>query len=245
MRILNVEDAFNATQPSSPKYTMTRRTEIVDTEKKKMQTELGPDTAKAVDMVKTDPPKWSMQARGKPEPIRGDWVPGPGEYVMEGTMKRRHPTLPVSGRGWHWGSEPRRSMSTGAIDTPGPDHYKSKEDVKMTKVPSWSLRRRSALTSPAPVKGELWGAGVTTASAMEPRQLYDVTEKVRRGGKAMSRSWTFTARPESTLTTGPVRAPGPGAHDPKHGAAARIKREPSWGFGSAQRFGKELEPRPY
>eukprot|EP00929_Paragymnodinium_shiwhaense_P032233 TRINITY_DN17904_c0_g2_i1.p1 TRINITY_DN17904_c0_g2~~TRINITY_DN17904_c0_g2_i1.p1 ORF type:complete len:348 (-),score=96.50 TRINITY_DN17904_c0_g2_i1:283-1326(-) len=92
-------------------WTMQSRDAIKE-DKHKLVTEYGPDIAsKQLDVVRKGLPTWTMKGRWAADKPQGAWVPAPGHYVNPTTMNRTHPTLKMSGRGFHVGSEERKNLN--------------------------------------------------------------------------------------------------------------------------------------
>lgn len=245
-RMLRDEDAWRATIKAAPAFSIgIGREEAGDKTRGRMKTEFGPDISRPVANTSgTIPPQWTMQSRRRGSVPAGAWVPGPGKYESPSTMHRSHPVLTCSGRGWSWGSAERLSgEDPPPASAPDPGSYQPRFASSLKGSVSWSMGGRYS-EPPTPHKGELWGAGLDAAERAEERKLYDSRGTSRRGGTLLSSSWTFTSRPESTLVSQGGKVPGPGTHQPDMHAMNRIRRSPSWGFGSASRFPKDPDPRP-
>eukprot|EP00418_Pyrodinium_bahamense_P088748 CAMPEP_0179030056 /NCGR_PEP_ID=MMETSP0796-20121207/10373_1 /TAXON_ID=73915 /ORGANISM="Pyrodinium bahamense, Strain pbaha01" /LENGTH=210 /DNA_ID=CAMNT_0020726235 /DNA_START=24 /DNA_END=653 /DNA_ORIENTATION=+ len=199
-----------------------------------IDTELGPDLSDHLDSIKAESPKWTLKGRPKREQVQGSWVPAPGYYRNPSTLSKSHPTLPCSGRGWHWGSEDRSKtsgLSPNACLGQDPLMYQPHTcNSVLEKFPSWSLKQRSGDT-PVPYKGDLW----CSANKIDKSFLYNTSEMKAKGGRSTTPKWTIKGRSKvDDMVPKCVReAPGPGAHDV---TLAALKRQPSWGFGSAARF---------
>lgn len=244
-RILKDEDAWRSTIRSAPAFSM-RSKDLASGNRGIVKTEFtsGPDISRvAVAHSQTSPPQWTMQSRGG-KPVKGLPFPGPGEYELPiSTMEKSHPVLPCKSRGYKWGNSERGEAHKSSED-PGPVTYDPTLSCTLRSCPSWTMSGKTSGTVPTPHKDELWGAGPDAANHLEERKLYDIRGGIRKGGALVSPTWTFTGRPESTLVV-KSGAPGPGTHQVMTKSMTRMKRSPSWGFGTCSRFGKEPEKRPY
>lgn len=249
-RILQDTLAFNKTVQKSPEWSMTSRDSCVDETRARIKTEYGPDVTKQLDWSKARSPTWTLKSRWKDQPAKGSWVPGPGHYPGNSTLGKTHPTLPVSGRGWSWGSEERKTLGTGDQGVPPPGSYdpqltQTKERVRHTTVRGRNELHKEVQPVPNTKPGGVWGQGAGLAETQAPRTVRDVTGMTVKGGTTWSPSWTFNGRPQSMLVPGGMPVPGPGKVSPELSSYGRIKRSPSYGFGSSSRWPKEQDPRPY
>eukprot|EP00931_Biecheleriopsis_adriatica_P080552 TRINITY_DN53902_c0_g1_i1.p1 TRINITY_DN53902_c0_g1~~TRINITY_DN53902_c0_g1_i1.p1 ORF type:complete len:289 (+),score=23.85 TRINITY_DN53902_c0_g1_i1:33-899(+) len=231
-KLLEATDAFKYSTQSAPSFTMRPRGKGSFFPKPSVDTEFGPDISKQVDYVRASLIRpWTMQPRPKKSALDGSesiWVPAPGTYPQKTTVEKTHPTIPMGGRGWHWGSSVR-SPALRQTCAPDPTRYQPKDEFAIPKDPKWSIGKKLDYD---PDKMD--------------RKLYDTRDSKRKGGKAGAPSWSFTGRGKSSLVpVGSGDEPGPGAHRPHKDIGGKMKRQPSWGFGTSSRWGKEPEMRPY
>lgn len=222
-KLLEVQDAFNKSVDIAPSYTMQARAKHGAFGKPSVQTEFGPDISKQVDRIRTAPPRWSLQPRPKTSLGGGtSWVPAPGHYPIKTTVEKTHPTIPLPGRGFHWGSA-NRSPPLQPSDTPDPTRYDVKDDFALAKDPTWTLAGRLHYD---PDRGR--------------KPVYNVVGFKRKGGLAHTPEWSFTKRPESAFVVrGSGDTPGPGEHRLPKNLGGKLKRSPSWGFGTSSRWVKD------
>mmetsp|Transcript_65344 Transcript_65344/g.115954 ORF Transcript_65344/g.115954 Transcript_65344/m.115954 type:complete len:287 (+) Transcript_65344:55-915(+) len=229
-QLLKVTDAYKYSIDRPPQYTMRPKGKGSFFGKPSVETEFGPDISKQVDKVKTALPHWSLQPRPKKSAldVDGSWVPAPGTYPIKTTVEKTHPTLPTTGRGWHWGSTVR-SPPMQMSDAPDPGEYKVKDDYAKAKDPTWSI-----------------GKKLEYDPDKEKRGVYNIQGYKRKGGKVEGPLWSFTKRPESGFVSKETaEKPGPGAHTLPKDTGGRMKRTPSFAFSRASRWGKAEEMRPY
>jgi hypothetical protein len=190
------------------------------------------DIIKSLNSSKASLPSFTLAARLPGEEAKGAWVPGPGEYHCPDTLSKTHPTVPISGRGWHWGSTQRASSAPNIV-SPGPSNYDVKFDQVRDRQPSWNLSFREAFVANNDQR-------VASTDA-----LYNTFGMKSKGGPVHTPKWTFTARGKSALLVSGGEGPGVGTHSPENSNSARIKRTPSYSFGTSARWGKPLPERPY
>jgi len=227
---LEVTNAFKHSIKGDPSYTMRAKGKGSFFGKPSVETEFGPDISKQVDNIKAALPHWSLQPRPKKSALDAgaSWVPAPGTYPIKTTVEKTHPTIPTPGRGWHWGSTVR-SPPMQVSDAPDPTRYKVKDDYALPKDPTWSIGKKFEYD---PDK--------------EKRGVYNIQGYKRKGGKVEGPLWSFTKRPESAMCPkNAADSPGPGAHTLPKDTGGRMRRTPSFGFGTASRFAKAEEMRNY
>jgi len=249
-RVLNDSDAFKKFScRADPVWTMGGRDSIYDRAKYALKTEFGPDTT---DNFNVQGPfarsqKVTMKARWTNSLVAGAWVPAPGHYPGAGasTMSKSHPTLPVAGRtlGSCWGAQERK---TGVLGPMGEgSHLLGKYDVKTSqtddRIRDCTVRGKTH-TVPVTGKGGIW-AECTKGEAESERKIYDARGFSRKGGVAPTLSFTMNARPPSVLIPRGDPTPAPGQVSLY--ASGKVKRSPSFGWGTSSRWAKEPEPRPY
>lgn len=236
IRFLKTMEAFNASKPGPPSYSIAGKLSSGQF-RGKVHTEPGPDISHLLDCSLPATPKWTLKGRWKADKAgEKAWVPAPGTYNNPSTLDKTHPTLPCSGRGWTWGSQERPSLAV-TKDGPGPTAYRENaKDAAMTKEPAWSFIGRDE-----PPASKMKGKMVVS----EPNLLRDISGMHQKGGVIKTPEWQFTARPASSLI--PAKAcgeiPGPDVYYTQSGGIgspasplAKIKRSPSYGFGSCPRF---------
>jgi hypothetical protein len=236
VRFLNTMDAFNSVKPGQPSYSMRKKLGGEMT-RGKVHTELGPDVSGRMDVALKSQPKWTVKGRWKAEEATNAWVPAPGAYKNPSTLEKTHPTMKCSGRGWTWGGQDRPSLAT-TKEGPGPSAYRDdRKDCAMTKEPSWTLIGRP--NDP--------GSKPANPLVPEPNLIRDTSGMSAKGGVVKTPEWQFQNRPASVLVPAKSAAkqPGPDRYSPQAGGIgaptaplARIKRSPSYGFGSCPRFKK-------
>mmetsp|Transcript_28086 Transcript_28086/g.51535 ORF Transcript_28086/g.51535 Transcript_28086/m.51535 type:complete len:234 (-) Transcript_28086:91-792(-) len=215
--------SWHRTIKSAPSYTIGERNRSHDSAM--CATEFGPDVSKMVDSIRTVSPKWSMRPRGKGGLAGNLWVPGPGKYELPmSTVQRTHPTVARGGLGWNFGTTDRPNPGGPRSDAPCPTTYNARIDHTIARVPSWPMAQKlGSEFSPKPKPGE----------------IRDVRETTRRGGPTSPPKWTMRGRGEKAERSS---TPGPGWNTWHVESLGKLKRAPSWGFGSARRFPKEPEP---
>lgn len=242
-RYLDVTSAFNHSVDLGASYSI-RTKDCIKDSRARVQTELGPDvsTQRMADLIAKASPKWTMQARWK-KGEHDECVPGPGAYPLNERSRQK--------RGWHMGTEERKTFADSNRESPAPDAY----SVTGGRWGTWTVRTvtvksRTGSHPPERQASGLWSAGHTSTEFVLPRKLGDTREMDRRGPH-FSPKFTFNPRPESTLIPRGEPTPGPGANKVKHGQNSKIRSSPSFGFGTSKRpepggtrHGK-LEMRPY
>merc|ERR1712232_1161174 len=244
-RILNDSDAFKKTCNSDPSFSMRMKLELVPGSKRSRPvTEYGSDIdSKKMDVCRMSAPVWTVKARWKDLPDLKAGEPGPGHYPEKTLLSKSHPTLPVPPQ-WKLGTQERNTMpSSMPLDNPSPDRYDVSMNCTRGRVRYPSIKGRINEVSVPGRKG-IW-ATIPTSDEGDETKMYDVTGRVRRGGVAATPKWTMPARPESSLIPKGLCAPGPGHNNPNALASGQKKRPPNYSFGTASRWGKDPEPRPY
>jgi len=234
--LADVQKSYNTAHHKPPSWTMRKKTSFGDQDK---FLNTGGITAgpldKELEAVKNMPPKWSMRARdaGIPPPKQ---TPGPGDYAIPTTMAITHPLMSVTPRGWGMGIP--RSASAGSVmrqQTPGPLNYNVRAGDRIGNItheqrPRYSMRERYS--------------GTSDKETRPGCQKYKI-EKVTERGPVSSPQWSFLARGASSGNALEL-SPGPGQHKPMIEHASRIKRPPSWSWGSQPRFPEvKKDTRPY
>jgi hypothetical protein len=69
--------------------------------------------------------------------------------------------------------------------------------------------------------------------------IYDTRNMHVKGGEHPSPKYKIGEKMESSLVSSIVRSPGPGKYNPPVEASGQIKRKPSWGFTTSERFPKD------
>jgi len=230
-RILLVTDSWKACCGTNLSFTMGPRLTL-DESRHSSGGEIGPDISDMLDHVRAESPKYSMLPRPRNEPPRGAWVPAPGDYKNPGTMEKSHPTLKVSGRGWHWGSSKRNSFGNLNTYTPCSTKYnKQCADKVLPEEPAWTMSSRLDNQNPL------------YASRKNQAELQNVSNMLAKGGNKNSPNWSFNKRPEN-MWAKKTGVPGPGAYKGAAGVQV-MKQSPSWGFSSASRWAKDPPPSAY
>jgi len=232
-RILRVVESFKAHASGGHNVKFTMGSKLTIDTMRPEGAEFGPDVSDKLDQILDRSPKWTMSPKGKGEQVRGAWVPAPGEYVNPATMGKTHPVLPMTGRGWHMGTEQRKSFINTSI-APAPNTYMYEIGKVKEEDPRWSMGGKLAYGSPLGAKKGM------------SRSLENTQDMLVKGGPAEAPKWSLTKRPESTLVPKKPRAPGPGHYTKadEQGREMFLRKTPSWSMGSSPRFPKE-EIRAY
>jgi len=226
VRMIDDVSAFKKScAKSAPVFTMRPRLPSSNDMKNKLQTEPAKvgDLKKELEASKLPrQPCFSMGVREAgllPPPFQ----PGPGQYRLESTLGKSHPTERLSGRGWSWGATARHEADRKQSKGPGPMAYRVNSEPAFRKSPQFSIGVKRKDTSDKAIRPSC--------------QTYKV-DKILRDGPQFSPAWSLGKRVTGSNSSEEEskKEPGPGSFAPHIEANGRRDRAPKWGFYSRERW---------